>query len=599
MACDPRLRKMKRKILLIVFTILLGLFSLTSCQKDEPENEEKTTPFVSDVQQEEPLVLADGKSKVLVVYAERDKAAMENANSIAVVLGRVCGAEATVLAEDDYRADAVEILVGKTNYPESVQVYESLGYGDSVVQVVGNKLVVAGYENTLRKNTLFSFLETLEEHVTEDKRLILARNFTFMGEPDAVLSAVPVMTTHTAEMTDTGDGCYMVSFKKAGSRDIESYLDVLGQNGYHLYASNTVDKQQYYTYTDDRFVLNLAYHPTTAKLRVLAESLSSTALPPRSGEEAFDTVCDTLLTQVGLYYDNGDIPKTDYANGMSYVMRLADGSFLVVDGGHNKESDADRLYEVMKKQAPDKEHIVIAAWFFSHAHHDHVGFFPIFAEKYADKLTVERFVFNFMGTSQKDTGDLAGQVNGLIPVFRGAKKTTAHPGQVFHIRNATVTILYTLDINDNESTPVTDSNNASVVFTVEAEGKKIIMLGDYSEYGDTLLSLYSADTLKSDIMQVAHHGVAGQGSSLYRVIAPEYALWPVGAMYIEFTGVNGNEYKLHLDRLAINEYMMSMEKSKVLVAEDNITVMTLKKNGITVKVYDTDTEYLSEPEAGI
>ena len=94
-----------------------------------------------------------------------------------------------------------------------------------------------------------------------------------------------------------------------------------------------------------------------------------------------EKVCDVTLTQVGLLYDVGSF------NGMCYVMRLEDGSFIVTDGGHALQKNADRLYRILRKQAPDPDNIVIAAWIFSHSHGDHSGMFPYFTASYADRVS--------------------------------------------------------------------------------------------------------------------------------------------------------------------------------------------------------------------
>ena len=33
---------------------------------------------------------------------------------------------------------------------------------------------------------------------------------------------------------------------------------------------------------------------------------------------------------------------------MSYVIRLCDGSFIIIDGGHNRAANATNLYKIMR-----------------------------------------------------------------------------------------------------------------------------------------------------------------------------------------------------------------------------------------------------------
>ena len=274
---------------------------------------------------------------------------------------------------------------------------------------------------------------------------------------------------------------------------------------------------------------------------------------------------------------------------MCYIIRLEDGSFIIVDGGVDttKERYEDRIYNILKKQAPDPDNIVIAAWLFSHAHDDHVDIFEYFCESYADKVTVERFIYNLPSSEQasaaNDKWDRSAKVREWMDeYFPDVPKTKAHPGQTFYIRNAKIDILYTLDVYESA---LTDFNNSSVVFAVEAEGQKMMFLGDYMDEGKTLMSLYSAQTLKSDIVQITHHGIGGRGgaiNNLYKAIAPTYAFWPGLRIY------EHNTYR-DLYNEAENQYIV--KNSEIFMAEDNVHVFTVKD--CTVEVYDTVAAYLA------
>ena len=273
---------------------------------------------------------------------------------------------------------------------------------------------------------------------------------------------------------------------------------------------------------------------------------------------------------------------------MCYVVRLADGSFVIVDGGFAMKGYEERIYNVLRKQAPDPENIVIAAWIITHAHDDHVDVFGNFFKAYADKVTVERFITNMPSDEQvaniwEPEWNYSDKTRALIATyFPDALVTKAHPGQEFYIRNAKIDILYTLDVYDKD---LKDFNNSSVVFTLEAEGRKMIFLGDYDDKGDTIPKLYSAATLKSDIVQVAHHGLPENSSNaMCSIIAPKYAFWPIGAQVVK----NGS-----VDVFAVADNKYLVDNCEILLAEDNIYVMTLKENGEQIDKYDNLTAYLN------
>ena len=70
-------------------------------------------------------------------------------------------------------------------------------------------------------------------------------------------------------------------------------------------------------------------------------------------------------------------------------------------------------------------------------------------------------------------------------------------------------------------------NNSSMVVKFYMGGKSIIALGDMGpDGGRKLLADNGAGQLKSDIVQMAHHGQYGVEKDVYAAIAPDICLWP-------------------------------------------------------------------------
>ena len=400
------------------------------------------------------------------------------------------------------------------------------------------------------------------------------------------LEILPVFAGHSSTDLDTGDNCYMRNFGAVSKTEFESYCNEIAAKGFILYATKTVDGNVYNTYVNQRYVITTIYTKFNSYGKVLVEPRTSTSLAPRVEDNVYTSIegCETTITQVGLL--NDDLGQT--YNGMCYVVRLADGSFVIVDGGFAIKGYEERIYNVLRKQAPDPENIVIAAWIITHAHDDHVDVFGNFFKAYADKVTVERFITNMPSDEQvaniwEPEWNYSEKTRALIATyFPDALVTKAHPGQEFYIRNAKIDILFTLDVYDKE---VRDFNNSSVVFTLEAEGRKMIFLGDYDDKGDTIPKLYSAATLKSDIVQVAHHGLPENSSNaMCSIIAPKYAFWPIGAQVVK----NGT-----IDVFAVADNKYLVDNCEIMLAEDNIYVMTLKENGEQIDKYDNLTAYLN------
>lgn len=224
------------------------------------------------------------------------------------------------------------------------------------------------------------------------------------------------------------------------------------------------------------------------------------------------------------------LDQKDIDCGMSYVFKLCDGSFFIIDGGYFAKGECDRLYNFLCDHSNDK--IIISGWFFSHAHEDHFGCFMDFAEQYSSCVKVEKLYYNFPNmyvpaSKNWKAGDIASTerfyevVNEYLPDVPHIK---LHSGQKFNVRNAEIDILATHeDLYPNE---FKNFNDTSTVIRINVNGKSIMFLGDTGdEMSDILIHIYGKN-LKSDIVQVAHHGFNGAKKKVYELIDAVTVLWP-------------------------------------------------------------------------
>lgn len=147
-------------------------------------------------------------------------------------------------------------------------------------------------------------------------------------------------------------------------------------------------------------------------------------------------------------------------------------------------------------------------------------------------------------------------------------------------------------------------NNTSLVFTVEADGIKTLFPADSSrDTGAILLALYDASVLKSDIMQVAHHGVQQTADNIYSTVAPTYALWPLstGERSKPLPGTDDFDFIKCVAanwRGGINSYFFENGtlKSTVYLANDDIHMLTLKNGAVTHTFYEDKAAFLASNE---
>ena len=600
--------KVLKKALLctLVACMLLGCISCNFPGKQEETETDADSQSETEVETEadtDPAprvnkveIKLDGNIANVLYSIDRDDTLTDATKTFASDYSNIVGKKISPKKAGTDGAEKPAILIGNIDYPESQEVYASLKYSEVKACVVGNKLVVAGYNTALMAEVLSELDDMIKEKKDANGNIVLEEDFKIEKTFAEPLSAIPVFAGAEPAFSYTGDDCYMVDFGGVNKTKFNKYCDSMTSNGLELYAEKTLGTNVYKTYANDEYVVTTIYTAYNNNGKVLVEPLSSTELPAKAENNVYTPVegLETTVTQVGL----ADGTARNY-NGMCYVIRLSDGSFIIIDGGFNNTGYADRIYEIMKKQAVDPENIVVAAWIISHAHSDHVAVLSTFFNTYKDKITVERFICNLPDEGQLVNNwenERDGNISYtnrmrefLYTTLKDIPKVKAHPGQEFNIRNVKIDVYYTIDVyNYDNNRKLDDYNNTSVVFKLEAEGTKIMFLGDYDDKAYTMKKLYTMPLLDADAVQMAHHGLPENSSgALYELITPTYVFWPAGAWVVK-TDVdlyNGEQNKWIIEHC---------NEENIYLAEDNVYVFDMKDR--TCDKYDTVEDYLASAD---
>ena len=104
-------------------------------------------------------------------------------------------------------------------------------------------------------------------------------------------------------------------------------------------------------------------------------------------------------------------------------------------------------------------------------------------------------------------------------------------------------VLYTHEVMAPEN--LAYFNNSSMVTRFTIAGQTITFLGDIQNEGSTAMVKMYGKNLKSDIVQVSHHGWVGATKSLYQNQDPSVLLWPTsnGEYKTQTSSPNGSGYK--------------------------------------------------------
>lgn len=303
--------------------------------------------------------------------------------------------------------------------------------------------------------------------------------------------------------------------------DTDSYnehiLDITGmgfkmENNYEL-ADNSF---AYFKKGDES--VRLSFYPGTKEIKIVHtkdEKIPDFTSKRKTG------ICDALFTQIQ--------PED---SGLSNVLRCDDGRFIVMDGGWEFEPEADKLSKLMKEQSSD-EKPVIAAWIMTHPHLDHYRAFFEFHRKYRDDFVIEKFLYNFPEAKEENLEripPLARQEEmeniqkfESILEKEGYPSYMLHSGDVFDIAGLHFEVLSSPD--DTMKPPVECFNRYSLILKVTYKGQVLLLCAD-ADFEPAKLGERWGTYLKSDILQIPHHGFGGGREAEYDLIDPSVCFCP-------------------------------------------------------------------------
>ena len=154
-----------KKGFLIALALFALLFVFVSCEKKEETIDTTEAPEISEMtteESEEDTMLSFDPKDYIIIYpgdAYKEK-------YLAILSSNAIGREYDVSI--DYRADTTaerecEILIGKTNRPESQKAFEMLGENDIIVAVINKKIVISATTDDLYDAAAFRFMSALKD----------------------------------------------------------------------------------------------------------------------------------------------------------------------------------------------------------------------------------------------------------------------------------------------------------------------------------------------------------------------------------------------------------------------------------------------------
>lgn len=358
---------------------------------------------------------------------------------------------------------------------------------------------------------------------------------------------------------DNGAGSVLNIAKNTNKEEFLGYIAELEAKGFVKYTANKIGNNLFMTLVTKTQIVNLSYFENTKEVFASVDDRAMFSLPGLKTENLYQAKSnpDQSFTMLAM-------GQNTYDTGLGFIYKLADGSFFIIDGGididGNKNDDDPQNHlkwvkATLRELADDPDNIVVSTWLITHIHNDHVGLFKDMAqdEDARNTITVERVIYNQPSDADMTAGGISHRINWMSDSFEAwniKNVVKAHPGQVFYIKDLTLTVYATQEIVDAEH--LFDHNNACIVSTVGFKHKTALMMADSSEYENLKIAEVYKDDLYAicDILQLAHHGY-GDGANgkhtrpdpVYQLVEPEIVLWSNGSNRLHANGnIFGQEF---------------------------------------------------------
>ncbi len=460
---------------------------------------------------------------------------------------------------------AKEIIIGSvSNRQAAYDVEKHTSYSGCRVEVIGDKIVISGYSDNLLDKALSQLMASMKQDT--DGSWYIPKNFNFEYDLSGVKLAPPKYETQNGTLEGIyacGEDNYEISVKETSELEYLNYINNMMDLGFTLYDSNKMGNNIFGTYTVKKdgveTVAYTMYYPESQRAKIV---YGVRGYLPGNETIAYPSnpVCTPSITQLGrdmVFYGYNPVSNTiDGAPGMCYILQLADGRYIIFDGGPadqeitmlskqngtwkpsgtKQTEDAKKLYDFLVAKNPNSGKPVVAAWYFTHGHGDHTDLAVSFMQTYKNAVKIETVGYNIPDTTLAGVTDVgvtysARAIRAAVQSFAAAERPKVlifHSGQEIYFPGCEIEILYTHE--DYYPQPFNNGNQTSTVFRVvmkAANGNETVfmVMGDAEKENCTELKNRYGTYLDCDIVQLTHHGFNGACDGLYNLMTPDICFW--------------------------------------------------------------------------
>ena len=484
-------------------------------QTTEEESTEEESPLLV-------LIDADGKANCTIVKPTQCSETVADAIDYFVLLVEIdTGVKLPVADETAQTETPYEIVVNATANRSFVETQRKrTGYTDYVVGIWERHILLTFHSDWLVKQALERLYDAFEK--TEEGYCVRSdtdiRVSTMLGDKKTSVPSYDTTSGTVLPFYSVKDG-YEVCIQNTSRTEADAYRKKLLEYGFSKYSENAVGENITCVYVAEDLQVFVNYDASQNTVRIVFSDPGE--LP--SLEKPVITALDDAqmsIAQIGV----GGL-------GMSYAIQLKDYSFILIDGGTGAADNVNMLYNYMVDKTPEGAKPRIACWIFTHADPDHIGAPQEFLKKYSSQVDLETVMWNFpdcsiQNTSQSDEkiGASISELENQVKKVVGVKTYTAHTGQRFYFKGVEIEVLFTEE-DLYPRMPANYNDTSLMMRFVFESGKTFMILADSTHYTSKQLAASYGVYLKSDILQLAHHGLIGGDKQLYEYIDPAICFW--------------------------------------------------------------------------
>ena len=404
------------------------------------------------------------------------------------------------------------------------------------VSVVGDTIFISVADVAYLDGVLASFVSKIKS--VGSGTYVVASDLKLAYDKCAISEYIPSLTvTNTVSykgLYSAGGGNYQVTYKDVRAADISTYCSTLLKEGFTLQQQNTINTNKFYLYVKGDTIVHINWFAKLNQFSILYGP--KTYVPAQKPITEYSKRVTPTISMLAL----GEI-------GTSLVLQLEDGSFLLIDGGQGKteyySKDSATLWNFLSSHAPAGEKPRIT-WLVTHIHMDHRNLFQQFIPAYKNKIDLELVVWNMPdfneidskyapdwkegGSTPKPAKNYVTPVATLIDIvnknFPQTPIYTCHTGEKLYLPGCEVEFLVCHE--DYYLNNFQWINDTSLTCRITMQGKTMMVFGDTTKYvSNAIITPAYGNYIKSDILQVAHHG-NGEGTlATFKAVDPDICLW--------------------------------------------------------------------------